>query len=155
MKFYGHSSAGPVPDIAHLIYLHSNKFPSRQPAFSPFALSAPWNSQGPVSQRVYELIIQSLKYNFSFYMHNNDQIMSQFCTCHDSSAVVAYANLCHEWAIRIEKRAKQIFTRFLLWAHKTICKMCPRLFPIHQADIAVMTWLASLIWSNSGSEALS
>ena len=33
---------------------------------------------------------------------NDGQIRSQFCTCHDSSAVVACAKLLSDWIIRIE-----------------------------------------------------
>ena len=46
------------------------------------------------------------------------QIRQKICTCHDSWAVVACANLLPDWIIRIKMRAKGIFTRFQLWAHK-------------------------------------
>ena len=42
-------------------------------------------------------------------MRNNDPIRSQFCTCHDSSAVVACPKLWTDWITRIRIRAKRIF----------------------------------------------
>ena len=39
-------------------------------------------------------------------MKTNHQIMPQFCTCHNSSAVVACANLWHDWVIKIKIRVK-------------------------------------------------
>ena len=37
-------------------------------------------------------------------LQNNDQTRSQFCTCHDSWAVVTCANLWPGWIVRIEIR---------------------------------------------------
>ena len=48
----------------------------------------------------------------------NDQIRSQFCTCHGSSAVVTCATLWPDLIIRI--KAKGIFTGFKIQAHKAI-----------------------------------
>ena len=42
---------------------------------------------------------------------------SQFCTCHDSSAVVACAKLWLHWATNFHARSTLFFTRFGLWAH--------------------------------------
>ena len=58
--------------------------------------------------------------NYS-YITNNDQIRSQFCTCHDSSAVVACAKMRPDWMITIEMRWYRIFTRFQWGAHKLLC----------------------------------
>ena len=44
-------------------------------------------------------------------MKNNNEIRSQFCTCHDSSAVVTCANLRPDWIMRIMIKAKELFTR--------------------------------------------
>ena len=61
--------------------------------------------QEPISQRVYELIIEiSQKYfcsNYYFY----DLIMWHFCTCHDSSAVVTCVKLWHDLIIISNVRA--------------------------------------------------
>ena len=49
-------------------------------------------------------------------MKNKDQIMLQFCTCHDSSAVMACAKSWHDCITIIKIRAKFFFARFQLWA---------------------------------------
>ena len=80
-------------------------------------------SQGSISQRVYKLIINILEKKLCcFYMENNGQIRPQFCTCHDSSAVMACAKLWSDWIIHIKCRAKRIFTRFQSWAHEEFVK---------------------------------
>ena len=45
-------------------------------------------------------------------LKNDDLIRSQFCTCHDSSAVMACANLWSDWMIRIIISAKRIWQDF-------------------------------------------
>ena len=61
------------------------------------------------------------------FIRNDDPIRSQFCTCHDSSAVVACINLWPHWIIRIKMKLKRIFTRFELWAHGPYVKQVPGL----------------------------
>ena len=51
------------------------------------------------------------------YMKNNGKIMSQFCICHDSWAVVTCANVWGDWIIKIVIIGKRIFTRFPLRAN--------------------------------------
>ena len=59
------------------------------------------------------------------YLENNNQIWSQFCTHHDSSAVVMCAKLWLHQIIKIIIKMKRIFTRFQLWAHTTFVKWVP------------------------------
>ena len=71
------------------------------------------------------------------YVKINDQIRSQFCTCHDSLAVVTCAKLWPDWIIRIKINAKRVFTRFQPWAHKSLVRRVP-------STHAVMKWFK--IW---------
>ena len=52
----------------------------------------------------------------------NDPIRTQFCTCHNSLAVVTCANLWPDWIITIEIKAETISTIFQLWFHKVFVK---------------------------------
>ena len=54
------------------------------------------------------------------YMKNNLQIKSQFCTCHDSTAVMTCAKLWHDGIIRIKIKGKGNGTWFQWW---TNCEM--------------------------------
>ena len=90
---------------------------------SPIVLMGKWNGLGPISSDFDELMIQiSQKYLWPFHGTNNGSIKSQFCTCHDSSAVMACANLWLDRAIKIKIIRKRIFARFQLWAYKPIAK---------------------------------
>ena len=65
---------------------------------SPSAIKLPL---GPISHRVYELIIEILQ---NFGCCNNDcgnEIWSQIWTCHDSWAVVICAKLWPDWIISL------------------------------------------------------
>ena len=62
---------------------------------------------------------------------NKHHIRSQFCTCHDSSAVVTCANMRLDWSNRIEIGSWIIFTRFQLWAHQPFVKWVNRALYIH------------------------
>ena len=56
------------------------------------------NSRLPLKQNPFheQFIFQINKQNmFCYYMRSNDQIRSQFCTCHDSSAVMACKQICN------------------------------------------------------------
>ena len=68
---------------------------------------------GPILQRIYKLLIQILqKICVVFLWKIVMNIRSQFCTCHDSCAVVACAKFWPHLIIKIEIRAKIIFPRF-------------------------------------------
>ena len=60
-----------------------------------------------------------------FNFHSNKPIRSQICTCHDSSAVMACAKLWPDIINCLHVRARHIFTRFGLWAHKMLVKHVP------------------------------
>ena len=60
---------------------------------------------------------------FNFDTH--DPISSQFCTSHDSLAVVACAKLWLDWIIILYDRATCIFARFGLRAHTPFVKQVP------------------------------
>ena len=52
------------------------------------------------------------KHPCRYYLNNDDQIRSRFCTCHDSSAVVTCAKLWPDLVNRIMIKAKANFSRF-------------------------------------------
>ena len=66
-------------------------------------------------------------------MKNNGHIRSQFCTCHGSWTGMTCAKLWPDWIITIKYTAKEIFTRFELWAHKPFAKRSPGM-PQHTDD---------------------
>ena len=72
----------------------------------------------PFHNRLMSWWSKSCKTTCSFYVENDDPIKSQFCTCHDSWAVVTCANLWADGIIRIVVTSRIIFERFQLWAHK-------------------------------------
>ena len=62
----------------------------------------------------YELKIKMLWKLFLFrYFYFDNSIRSQFCICHDSWAVVAYAKLRLDWIVIFYKRGGCIFSRFV------------------------------------------
>ena len=68
--------------------------------------------QDHISQMVYELKIQISKNMGYLDITNNDQIWSQFCTCHDSWAVMTCAKLWPYQSIKRKTIGKVIFTEF-------------------------------------------
>ena len=54
--------------------------------------------QAAISQKVYDLQIEILKNDFYHNFYSTDPIMTQFRTCHDSSAVMACAKLWYDWS---------------------------------------------------------
>ena len=58
-------------------------------------------------------------------MKNNDQIRPQFCTCHDSWAVVTCAKLWPDWIITLHGRITFFLMRLGLRAHKLFVKWVP------------------------------
>ena len=83
------------------------------------SLEWPWNS---FHKEFMSLLSNSCKYICYSYMKSIDLIRSQFCTCHDSWAVMTCAKLWHDWIIRIELKSKWIFKSFQLWAQKLFVK---------------------------------
>ena len=71
-----------------------------------------YRCKGSISHSVCELINQICENTCCSCMKNNDESRSQFCTCHDSSAVVACVNVWSGWLMRTKHRAKIIFTTF-------------------------------------------
>ena len=64
---------------------------------------------------------KSCAHSSSSHFNNNTQIRSQFCTCHDSWAVVTCANLWHdpnEWNYNQNGEISII-------SSSTLCEMCP------------------------------
>ena len=85
-----------------------------------------------ISQRVYKLIVKiSFCYNFEY----NVPIMSQFCACHYSSVHMAHTKLWHDPVIVFHVRATPNFTRFGLWAHKSLVKLVPGARPTNDISI--------------------
>ena len=72
--------------------------------------------------QIVSLQFKSCKNKHCFNVRNNKPIMLQFCTCHDSWAVMTCAKLWHDWLIQIWFTARRIFTKFHLWAHNPLVK---------------------------------
>ena len=82
----------------------------------------------------------------SSFMKNNAPIKSQFCTCHDSSAIMACAKMLHDWMIRIKNEIKYNFCK--IWITRmssyTICEIVSWFrSPPTQARQAARVWLKS------------
>ena len=80
----------------------------RWPMIIPYFTTGLWT----FNKNLMKMIFYS---NFS----NKDPIMSQFCTCHDSWAVMACAKLWHDLMIIFHVRATCIVKRFWLWVCKS------------------------------------
>ena len=63
---------------------------------------------GYVPQTIYMLVMEILWTSSHFNHDSNQVIRSQFCSCHDSSAVVAWAKLWPDWIIILHNRATYI-----------------------------------------------
>ena len=79
---------------------------------------------GRISETINEPIHQILwRKRLFLYVNNSKEIMSHFCTCHDSSAVVTCANLWLDWIIRIKIKVKRMLARFFqLWTRQHFVK---------------------------------
>ena len=88
----------------------------------------------------------SHKKSCDYYLMNNYPIRSQFCTCHDSWAVVTCANLWPDWVIRIQFESKQIFMKFQLWAHGPFvrCFLVPVLRPSWAIVWVLYQWMSGI-----------
>ena len=70
---------------------------------------------GTISQTVCEIITEIWKENHTCsYDPSDGKARPNFCSCHGSSTVVAYAKLWSDWSIRIEMMAKQDFNYGLI-----------------------------------------
>ena len=76
----------------------------------------------PILQRAHELMNEILK-NVCFNLDTNDPISSQFCTYHNSWAVVACAKLWPDLANIFHIRATHTFTTCGLWAPELFMKL--------------------------------
>ena len=85
-----------------------------------------WTRQGHNQGTSHKLFTSSLfksrEYSFGYEFNSIDLIRSQFCTCHDSWAVVACAKLWTDLIIIFHVIVIYIFTRLGLWAHKWFVK---------------------------------
>ena len=69
------------------------------------------------------------EYSVCLEFNYEDPIGSQFCTCHDSRAVVACAKMCPDLMIIFHRRATHIFTRILSQAPKLLVSWSNDYFP--------------------------
>ena len=65
---------------------------------------------------------KSRENSVSSYFDSNDPITSQFCTCHDSLAVMACAKMWHDCIIIIFLHKYYIYFNFLWWVHRPFVK---------------------------------
>ena len=65
----------------------------------------------------------------------NEPIWPQVCTCHDSSAVVAYTYLWLDWIMSIKIRAKRIIISIHLWDHPFVKWITDSIFTYHLAGV--------------------
>ena len=78
------------------------------------------------------------------------QIATNFCTCHDSTAVVPCTKFCSDHCIGIEMRPKRNFHRIWIAMEKPLVKRGP----VHEyatSSTLMMTWsmYASLNWNGN------
>ena len=97
-------------DICWYLYLHSLPCPC-------------WS--GPVSLTFF---CPKFKFDENFPCHNSvagHKIATNFCTCHDSTAVVPCTKLCSDHCIRIEVRVKRNFNQIWIAMEKSLVKRAP------------------------------
>ena len=82
-------------------------------------------SQAPISPNVNQLITEFLCKFFLPQCRFKYPIRSQFCTCHDSWAVMTCAKLLPELIIIFHIRATNIFNKFVIWAPKPCVRWMP------------------------------
>ena len=83
----------------------------------------------PTSQSLWAHDKNLVKLQCCSYLKSNDQIRSQFCTCHDCWAVMTCANLWPDWMIRLMRIKITIMFFFfflLIISSKKLCGMIPR-----------------------------
>ena len=88
--------------------------------------SFPEGNLRAISQRVYELMIQiSCKYMSFLWDKTTINYGHNFFTCHDSSAVMACAQLRPDCSTKIKIIYEIFLKRFQLWAHKCLVECVP------------------------------
>ena len=92
-------------------------------------------------QNFIKLLIQNLWKFIFFHLDSDDPISSQFCTCHDSSAVMTCAKVWTDLIFIFQSTATWILTRFGLWAQKTLWD---------ESVTSVALLGASLNWNHQG-----
>ena len=80
---------------------------------------------GWISQTGYELINEILWW-YCCDFESDDSIRSEFCTCHDSWAVMACAKFWPDLIVIFHITATHMLTRFGVWAHL----LCVRWIPV-------------------------
>ena len=79
-------------------------------------------------------ISSSCEKSFCPDFDSNDRISSQFCTCHDSWAVMTCAKLWPDSIIIFQVKATWVLTRFGLWAHVSFVQWAPDPWGIPQGS---------------------
>ena len=88
------------------------------------------SSWDPFHKQLYKLIIEIYENYICNDFNSNPPIWSQFCTCHDSWAVVAYAKLWLDLMIGFHRRSIYIFQNMFftllryLWMGPWTCLIC-------------------------------
>ena len=77
------------------------------------------------------------------------QIATNFCTCHDSTAVVPCTKFCSDHCIRIEMRVKRNFHRILIAMEKTVKRGLGGYLKLHSLQWRHVRIKASQITNNS------
>ena len=82
----------------------------------------------PMSQRVYELLVEILQTFSCFITNSNDPIRSQICTCPDSSAVGTCAKLWPDLVVILSwKIGKNFYKFWIMGSYKLLwigCQWC-------------------------------
>ena len=105
-------------------YLSSMAPPQANLSSDPYQKCQGWDySRTPPTHftNSHDLIIQILQKKIISHMKNNNNIRSQFCTCHDSSAVVTCANLWPGWIIEIMIKSENNFHKISIRGSLSTC----------------------------------
>ena len=75
-----------------------------------------FNILKPITQTFFSIVIQI----WWKTCHFGRQIVTKFCTCHDSTAVLACAKFCNDYVVKIKARAKWTFHWILIVMEKIL-----------------------------------
>ena len=103
-----------------------------------------WRSRDQFHTGFMSLKLKSSDISFHSNFDSNGAMISQFCTCRDSSAVMTCTKLWHDLIISFHWRAMHIFPRFGLWAHKPFVKWAQKSW---MAGSQSCQWGFYKIWS--------